>query len=496
MNVGDGHEMGIFERFLMTMQLPDGFVAVVKQDCPTCVLVAPVLVQIAAGQTPFTVYSQDDPAFPQNVPQVIDDSALERSYHLNIEIVPTLIRVREGVEVERIMGWHKAQWRAFTGLADLGAELPDFRPGCGSRSTEPEIAEELAMRFEGEKLRSRQITLGTLEDDIEFCFERGWSDGLPVVPPTRERVLRMLAGTTRSPDEVIGVLPPDQAECTVEKAAINAVLAGCKPEYLPVVLAAVEAACMDEFCMHGLLATTWFSGPMIVVNGPIARQIGMNAGVNALGQGNRANATIGRALQLLILNVGGGRPGGVDRAVLGQPGKYTFCFAEDEADSPWESLSVERGFAPDVSTVTLFAAAGVQGIMDQLSRTPESLARSFAACLRAVGHPKIPIATDAFLVVSPEHARVFREAGWSKAQLRERLNTLLMLPGAALVRGADEIAEGIPEHLADGLLPKFRPGGLNIVHAGGKAGLFSAIIGGWPASGAMGSQPVTCEIGP
>ena len=235
---------------------------------------------------------------------------------------------------------------------------------------------------------AQRIEVGALEDEIETCFARGWSDGLPVVPPTEERILRMLSGTTRSPDEVVGIVPPNYNTCTVEKVAINAVLAGCKPEYLPVVLAAVEAALTEAFCMHGLLATTFFAGPMIVVNGPIIREIGMNARVNALGQGNRANATIGRALQLVIRNIGGGVPGGIDRAMLGNPGKYTFCFAEREDDSPWESLAVERGFEPDASTVSLFAASGVTPIMDQASRDPHALCRSIAACLKADGHPK------------------------------------------------------------------------------------------------------------
>src|SRR3989441_2092919 len=155
-------------------------------------------------------------------------------------------------------------------------------------------------------------------------------------------------------------------------------MAGCKPEYLPIVLAAVEAACTNEFNAHGLLATTYFSGPVVVVNGPVAAAIGMNSGGNALGQGNRANGTIGRALQLVIRNVGGGRPGEVDRATLGNPGKYTFCFAEDEVGSPWEPLSVERGFDAGTSTVTLFAGEGLRAVFDQLSRSPESLARSLA----------------------------------------------------------------------------------------------------------------------
>jgi hypothetical protein len=313
------------------------------------------------------------------------------------------------------------------------------------------------------------------------------------VPPTEARVLRMLEGTTRAPDEIVAVIPPDMVECTVEKLAVNAVLAGCKPEYLPVVLAAVEAACNDEFNMHGLLATTYFSSPVLIVNGPIAARIGMNSRGNVLGQGNRANATIGRALQLVVRNVGGGTPGGVDRATLGNPGKYTFCFAEDEAGSPWEPLSVERGFPAGTSTVTVFAGDGVRGLVDQLSRTPESLARSFAACLRAVPHPKLVLGFDAALVVSPEHGRVFREAGWDKARLHKELADLLTIPGEELVRGAGGIAEGLPEGFAGATLPKFRPDGLLIVHAGGGAGLFSAIIGGW-VNGEAGSQPVTREV--
>jgi len=243
-----------------------------------------------------------------------------------------------------------------------------------------------------------------------------------------------------------------------------------------------------------LLATTYFSGPVVIVNGPMTKKIGMNSGINALGQGNRANATIGRALQLIIRNVGGGKPGGVDRATLGNPGKYTFCFAEDEAGSPWASLAVERGYASDVSTVTLFAGEGVQGVMDQLSRDPESLAKTFAASLRTVCHSKIAMAADAMLVVSPEHGRVYREAGWSKTQLKEAIMNHLMLPGKEMVRGANGIAEGVPAQFKAATLPKFRPGGLHIVHVGGTAGLFSAIIGGWPASGPVGSTAVTVAI--
>ena len=471
------------------MAIDGSLVAVVKRDCPTCRLVEPVLAQLARAGVALTVYSQDDPTFPAGVTGVIDDRALDASWHLQIDTVPTLLAPDGG----RVVGWSRAQWEEFTGVSGLGPGLPDYRPGCGSRTLEPDVADELAVRYRGGTLGSRRVEIAALEDEMEAMFDRGWTDGLPVVPPTEARVLRMLAGTDRAPGEIVTHVPPDLVACTVEKIAINAVMAGCKPEYLPVVLAAVEAACTDEFNMHGLLATTYFSGPLVIVNGPVSRSIGMNSGLNALGQGNRANATIGRALQLVIRNVGGGRPGGVDRATLGNPGKYTFCFAEDEAGSPWEPLSVERGLAVGTSAVTLFAAAGVQPVVDQLSRTPESLARTFAACLRASSHPKLPLAFDAVLVVSPEHGRVFREAGWDKSRLRAELDALLLLPGAELVRGAGGIAEGIPAALASATLPKFRAGGLLVVHAGGTAGLFSAIIGGW-VSGATGSSPVTWEV--
>ena len=474
-------------------RLPEGIVAIVKHDCPTCVLVVPVLRRLAgAGKEPLTVYSQDDPAFPPGLP-VVDDTSLDVSYRLNIETVPTLLRVADGAIVDRTEGWARDRWERLTRVSGLGDGLPEFRPGCGSRTLEPGIAERLAARAEGSPLRARRIALGELEDAVESAYARGWSDGLPVVPPTPERVLRMLEGTRRPPDQVVAIVPPDYAECTVEKVAVNAVMAGCRPEYLPVVLAAVEAVCTDAFNIHGVLATTYFVGPVVIVNGPIAKAIGMNSGVNALGQGNRANATIGRALQLVIRNVGGGRPGEVDRATLGNPGKYTFCFAEDEEHSPWDPLAVERGGPPGASAVTVFAGEGPRGVLDQLSRTPESLARSFAWCLRTVAHPKFVLDYDAVVVVSPEHGRVFREAAWSKARLREEIAQVLTLPGAEIVRGAGGCAEGMPEAFAAGSWSKFRPEGLLLVHAGGTAGLFSSIIGSWK-NGPAGSQPVTREV--
>lgn len=467
-------------------------IAVVKEECETCRLVVPVLAQLQR-RFELAIYSQDNASFPSGL-DVIDDTDLRYSWERQIETVPTLISLDDkGEETGRIVGWDRAEWSTLAGNP-FDFDGPDFRPGCGSKTMDPGMPDKLAALYDSDKLKSREVTFAAEEDEIEACYDRGWSDGLPVVPPTVVRVLRMLTGTHRDPQEVVGLVPPDLAECTIEKIAINAVLAGCKPEYLPVVITAVEAALQDEFCMHGLLATTYFSGPMIIVNGPIRNAIGMNAKGNVLGQGNRANGTIGRALQLVIRNAGGGRPQGVDRSVFGNPGKYTYCFAEDEEGSCWESLAEEKGFASDASTVTLFAADGMQGIVDQKSRDPESLCRTFAAGLKVVGHPKMVLAADAFLVISPEHERVFRLASWSKQQVKARILELLTIPGEELIAGAGGIAEGLPEKFAEASLPKFREGGFNIVRAGGSAGMFSAIIAGWGASGTIGSVPVTREI--
>lgn len=475
-------------------ELPrDGLVAVVKRDCPTCVLTAPVLGELAR-RAGITVFTQDDPSFPETVPLRLDDHELDVSHRLGIEIVPTLIRLEDGREVGRTFGWDRVEWERLTGVGDLGRDLPETRPGCGAKNIEPGVIERLKVRFNETGLTARRVEIGSDEDEQEAMFARGWSDGLPLVPPTEERVLRMLDGTTRDPQEVIGLIPPALAPATVEKIAINAVMAGCKPEYLPVVLAAVEAVLDERFAMHGVLATTMFVGPVIIVNGQVRRQIGMNAKGNALGQGNRANAAIGRALQLVIRNIGEGRPQEVDRATLGNPGKLGYCFAEDEEGSSWEPLSVERGVKPGASAVTVFAGFGLQGVVDQKSRDPESLARSMAESLKAIHNVKLAPACDALLVVCPEHARTFRNAGWSKTRLYEELYRLCEIPGEQVVAGARGIAEGGPASLSGTVVNKFRPGGLLIVRAGGEAGMFSGIIGGWSAGGERGSVPVTREV--
>lgn len=476
-------------------RLPDGYVAFVKRDCPTCELIVPVLKQLADTNLLGAIYTQDDPSFP-SLSVTEDDTSLKMSFLHEIDTVPTLLKTKDGSETGRIVGWSKEEWSSFCDIDDLGPkDMRSYSPGCGSRNTNPDLQGELRKNF-GEGVSSRTIDFASAEDEFEAMYDRGWSDGLPLVPPTIERVLAMLEGTSRQPEEVVGLAPPNLVTLTVEKIAINAVMAGCKPEYLPVVITALETACTDEFNMHGVLATTMPVGPILFINGPIRKSLGMNSGMNLLGQGNRANSTIGRALQLTIRNVGGGRPAEIDRATHGSPAKYGLCFAEDEESSPWPSYSEDLGFSPSQNTVTLFPGEGPRLICDQLSRSPDELARSLASCLLSNAHPKLVMGFDCILIIGPEHASRFAEAGWSKDRVNEEIINYTVRETDALIRGADGIAEGLPEAFAGTSLPKFRPdGGLIIVYGGGEAGLFSTIIGGW-LSGPKGSQYQTREITP
>ncbi len=460
-------------------------------------MVQPVIEQLVEAGAVTQIVTQDDPTFPalavpdaQRAALVHHDHTLERSFRADIETVPTLIDDRGA----RVLGWHREQWETISGVDALGLGLPDQRPGCGSMSVDPDVVDDLAARFGNAATSSRRIEFASLEDEFEAMFDRGWSDGLPLVPPTPERVERMLSATTRQRGDIVAVVPPNLVEATVEKVAINAVMAGCRPEYLPVVLTAVEAICTDEFNMHGVLATTMPVGPILVVNGPIRHELAMNAGMNVLGPGNRANATIGRAVQLCVRNLGGGRPGEIDRAAHGNPGKLGLCFAEDEEGSPWTSLAQTRGVLPGVDAVTVFCGEGPRIIFDQQSRSPESLAKSMAQTMLSTIHPRIT-GMDTMLVVCPEHMARFAEAGWDKSRFEAELRSHLDIEVNMILRDEDGIGEGIPRGLGlEGIsVPKFPDDGLLIVHAGGPAGLFSSVIGGW-LSGPMGSVAVTKEI--
>ena len=504
-----------------------------KHDCATCVLVAPLVEalhrRLAPHRLRVTAVSQsnvaDTEAFASRADLTMPiamDVDLEVSTDYAFDAVPTLVLASgSGQILTSFEGWARADWESMVQAAvkacdaddvDRGpldalvSALPPSRPGCGSRAHDPDVARRLAVQRGATTLGGRRIQIPVDDDPFEFLDAQGLTDGLPVVPPTEARVLRMLEGTSRSPSEVVALVPPNLEPATVEKVAINAVMAGCRPEYLPVVLTAVEAACTDTFNLHGVLATTYFVGPVVVVNGPIRHEIGLNCGRNAFGQGTRANVTIGRALQLVVRNVGGGRPGEVDMSTLGQPGKITCCIGENEEASDWDPLHVERGFDRGESTVTVFAGEAPRAIRDQLSRSGRSLATSIGLSLEAVAHVKLHNMGEAMLVVSPEHVRTFARDGFSKADLRARIQEVTarplreLVPNDACEKGT--VPRGLPASwlgpdgrpTADALdrpLPKFRaPEDIVVVVAGGTAGKFSAVVGGW-ASGGKSSTAVT-----
>ena len=251
----------------------------------------------------------------------------------------------------------------------------------------------------------------------EECEQRGWSDGLPLVPPTVARVDAMLAATKRDRNEIVAHIAPGFGAATVERAAINAVMAGCRPEYLPVLLAAVEAVADATFNLQGIQATTNSAAPWIIVNGPLAATLGINSGLNCLGQGHRANATLGRALRLVLQNIGGALPGQMDRATHGQPGKYTFCCAENEAATPWTPLHVERGFGTDDNVVTVVGAAGTLNLNSH-SKDAADLLRAIALSLVYPTSNDYHFAGAPWVILSPEHAEVLKSGGLSKDDVK------------------------------------------------------------------------------
>ena len=262
---------------------------------------------------------------------------------------------------------------------------------------------------------------GAYEEIDAHYQERGWTDGLPIVPPTEARVRAFLAETDRDPREVVGVLPPRQGEATIEKIAINAVMAGCRPEYFPVILAGIEALADPLFNLDSVQATTHPVAPLLVVNGPIARSIGLNSGYNAFGQGFRANITIGRAVRLVLMNVGGGLPGSGDRATQGSPAKIAYCVAENETESPWEPLHVEAGLAPDVSTVTAFGCEGPHNIQDHYSNTGLGVLHTVAGAMGQAGSNNLLGRGWPLLSLGPEHAATIARDGFSKQKVKQFL---------------------------------------------------------------------------
>ncbi|MBI4204113.1 MAG: hypothetical protein HY527_03730 [Betaproteobacteria bacterium] len=319
---------------------------------------------------------------------------------LPIAVIPHPFGLRSREEVRRI---------AEQCVADIARLVCESAAGEAARAAAPASA------------RSGRIEAPVdLDEFNRFCRACGWSDGLPLVPPTVERVEATLRHTRRARDEVIAAVAPGFGAASVEHIAANAVMAGCEPEYLPILIAAVEALADPAFNLQGIQATTNPATPWLIVNGPIARDLGINGGLNCLGQGAWANATIGRALRLILQNVGGARPGEMDRATHGQPGKYTFCCAENEAENPWEPLHVERGFARDSSTVTVVGASGTLN-MNSHAKEATDLLRAIADTMAFPLSNDYYFGGEPWVILSPEHAEILKREGLGKSDVKRRL---------------------------------------------------------------------------
>jgi hypothetical protein len=446
---------------------------VTEHDCPTS---RGALRALAGAGARVVVLSQGRPEAAQRLTSetgsrhldvVVEVAPYGVSAALGTATVPTFVLLEDGRPVERREGWDRAA------VADLvaraGGELTEdgglggFKPGCQSRHTlDEEVQRDLEVEDAG---------LAGVDGRVEDLWELGWHDGLPVVPPTSDRVRAMLDG--RDPATSLGAIGPAEGEVTFERLAACAVLAGCDPSYWPVVEAAARAVIDPAFNARGIINTTHFASPWIIVNGPVRHRLGMNAGSNVLGPGNRPNATIGRAIRLLMQLTGGGSPGGLDQSTLGGQHKFTACFPEREEASPWEPLHVTLGHEADESVVTVLVGEGPAGVSDHTSEDARGLATTLAL---SMGNAQVPAGSQAFypvdsetlLILCPEHATTLGDAGWTKQQLREFI-----------------VANGGGKHLATHEIV--------VAVAGGDAGRFSAVVAPWAGWG-LGSTMVTRRI--
>lgn len=323
-----------------------------------------------------------------------------------------------------------------------------------------------------------------LAEDLDLIYEeytrRGWTDGLPIVPPTEPRVDAMLRAIGMAPDHVLCQLAPQYAQATAHLVAVNAVMAGCRPEYGPIVVAAVRACAYPEFNLYTIQTTTNAVTPLVLVSGPISAACQINGGVNALGQGWRANATIGRALRLVLVNVGGAVPGAVDKATIGHPGKYTFCCAEREDANPWGSYAVsEAGFRPEESAVTVFGVTGITNVVDW-SESAEELAGTLRDSIRQTGSNDYLSGGEPLLLLCPEHAAIFARDGWSRHDLQYTIWDTTRIPLDAFPRKTRDmirLRRGEEPSIRDqSLVPlAVKPDGIHIAVVGGES-IHSALL--------------------
>jgi Redoxin len=496
-----------------------------ETDCPTCQLALPYLNALDRDSATIIGLSQDGEnstndfvrqmgiSYPVHMDQGL---TLSRAY--NPQSVPTFLLLDESGRVTRtLVGFDKAGLNDLAGvlghgpIAPVHDGAPAWKPGCSSRHLEsplPDFAgttgtggsqDAAVFRRIGEP--ASRIDLADEEDAVEYCFRR-FGDALPVVPPTSQRVKAMLKACALAPESVIGRIPPCYGEATVEKIAANAVMAGCLPEMMRVLIPLVRAVCDERFNAHGVQATTHFAAPLIMINGPVRGELGFWSKQNVFSNVARANSTLGRALQLILLNLGGARPDGIDMSALGNSGKFSFSIAENEEESPWEPLHVEKGFARDESALSLFAAEPPRGVSEHTAQNGETVLRAICSALATVWSYRACMRFEAVVVLCPEHVKTLHRDGFSKQQVREFLFLNTGIPLRYYRHSRDDGGEGTQlvsqyreiKIQGEPCYQKFRvPESIQIIVAGGTAGKFSAVLGSW-STGPAGSQMVTYPI--
>ena len=488
-----------------------------ETDCPTCQLALPYLSALSADSAQVIGLSQDDEASTREFVRQLKiaypvelDRELKITRAYNPESVPAFYLLDEGGRVQsKLVGFDKE------GLNDLAKALghapiassddgaPPFKPGCSSRHLEPQV-QSAGPRDGIHFLRrvAEPASRITLKDDIdpfEYCRSK-FGDALPVIPPTVERVEAMVRAVGLAPESVIARVPPVYGEATVEKIAANAVMAGCEPGMMRVLLPLVRAACDERFNIHGVQATTHFAAPLVMINGPVREELGFWSKQNVFSNVARANSSLGRAFQLILLNIGGGRPDGIDMSALGNPGKFSFCIAENEEESPWEPFHVTRGLGREQSALSLFAAEAPHGVSEHTAPHGRTVLETISFALATVWSYRMCLVPEAIVVLGPEHAKTIARDGFSKGQARQFLfeNTGVPVRYYSATERAEgtQLAANYKEVTIRGesCYQKFRsPEAISIFVAGGTAGKFSAVIGSW-ATGPAGSQMVTYPI--
>jgi thiol-disulfide isomerase/thioredoxin len=490
--------------------------AFLQTDCPTCRLIAPYLRALSKAGAQITGISQDgEQATKEFVQQMEVQFSMERdpdfelSRRFGVATVPTLYVLDEHDRVLRQeSGFDKNSLNEIAALfgcppvASLYDGAPASKPGCSSRHLETHTADAPADTLSFQSTRGAKastIEVADTEDPYEYCF-RVFGDALPVVPPTKDRTGKMLRGSDLDPQQIIGRIPPCYGEATVEKIAANAVMAGCVPEMMRVLIPLVRAVCDERFNAHGVQATTHFAAPLIVVNGPVRHELGFHCRQNVFSNVARANSTLGRALQLMLLNLGGARPDAIDMSALGNPGKFSYCIAENEEENPWDPLHVDGGLARQQSAISLLAAEAPHGVSEHNARSARGVLKSISYALATVWNYRLCMAFEALVILGPEHVRTIHRDGFSKADVR---HFLFEQTGVPLRCYREEVpGEGMQQRplykeiTIDGepCYRKFRvPESIRIVIAGGTAGKFSAVLGSW-STGARGSQMVTYPV--